>query len=81
MSPDTRSDKLVYMANQIGKGFSARPHDEAVADIADHIKKFWEKRMLAQIFAHLETGGAGLDERPKQALQILHAKSASPITN
>jgi formate dehydrogenase subunit delta len=59
------------MANQIGKGFAALPHDRAVAEIAAHIKSFWEKRMLEQIFSHLEAGGAGLDERPKQGLQRL----------
>jgi formate dehydrogenase subunit delta len=78
MSPDNQPAKLVYMANQIGRGFAARPHDEAVAEIADHIKKFWEKRMLARIFEHLAAGGAGLDERPKQALHILAAKTPVP---
>jgi formate dehydrogenase subunit delta len=64
-------DRLVYMANQIGKGFAALPHDHAVTEIAAHIKSFWEKRMLAQIFSHLDNGGAGLDDRPKQGLQRL----------
>ena len=61
-------DRLVYMANQIGKAFVLRPHQEAVDEIAAHIKAFWEKRMLTRIFAHIDAGGAGLDELPKQAL-------------
>ena len=33
MSPD----KLVYMANQIGKFFAAQGEEQAVAGIADHL--------------------------------------------
>jgi formate dehydrogenase subunit delta len=61
-------DRLVYMANQIGKAFVLRPRDEAIEEIAAHIKAFWEKRMLARVFAHIDAGGAGLDELPKQSL-------------
>jgi formate dehydrogenase subunit delta len=61
-------DRLVYMANQIGKAFILRPHQEAVGETATHIKSFWEKRMLTRMFAHLDAGGAGLDEIPRQAL-------------
>jgi formate dehydrogenase subunit delta len=64
-------DRLVSMANQIGRAFAHRPHDEAVAETAAHIHSFWEKRMLAQICAHVDAGGQGLDELPKQALQRL----------
>jgi formate dehydrogenase subunit delta len=71
MSPKNTPDKLVYMANQIGKAFALKPRAQAVADITDHFKKFWEKRMLIQIFAYLEAGGQGLDELPKQSLQNL----------
>jgi formate dehydrogenase subunit delta len=62
------------MANQIDKGFAALPHDDAVTEIAAHVNSFWEKRMLAQIFSHLEAGGAGLNERAKQALFLLEKK-------
>jgi formate dehydrogenase subunit delta len=66
-------DKLVYMANQIGKFFASQGPDQAAAGTADHIKKFWDPRMRAAIFQHLETGGAGLDPVVKVALQQLHA--------
>ena len=33
-------DRLVYMANQIGKFFEAQRADEVVPGIANHIKKF-----------------------------------------
>jgi len=35
MSPD----RLIYMANQIGKFFQILGHDKAVLGIAEHIKK------------------------------------------
>jgi len=41
MSPD----KLVYMANQIGKFFASQGTGKAPAAIAEHIQKFWEPRV------------------------------------
>ena len=66
-------DKLVYMANQIGKFFASQGREQAVAGTADHIKKFWDPRMRAAIFAHLEAGGAGLDPVVRTALESLMA--------
>jgi formate dehydrogenase subunit delta len=65
------SEKLVTMANQIGKFFASQGSDLAVAGTADHIKKFWDPRMLAAIFAHVEGGGAGLDPAVRQAIERL----------
>jgi formate dehydrogenase subunit delta len=67
MSPD----KLIYMANQIGKFFASQGPDKAVAGTADHIKRFWDPRMRKQIFAHLESGGAGLDPTVRAAIEQL----------
>jgi formate dehydrogenase subunit delta len=64
-------DRLVYMVNQIGKAFARHPREQAILDIGEQIKAVWEKRMLARIFAHIDAGGAGLDELPKQALLTL----------
>ena len=69
MSPD----KLVYMANQIGKFFVSQGHDKAVAGVAEHIAKFWDPRMRAAIFAHLDAGGAGLDPCAREAVERLRA--------
>ncbi|HEY1746569.1 MAG TPA: formate dehydrogenase subunit delta [Xanthobacteraceae bacterium] len=79
-SPDKTSDKLIYMANQIARFFESQGRDKAVAGTADHIKKFWDPRMLAQIFAHLKTGGAGLDPVARQAIEKLAAaaQTAAP---
>ena len=64
-------DKLVYMANQIGKFFTSQGHDQAVAGTLDHIKKFWDPRMREAIVAHLESGGRGLDPSVRQAIEQL----------
>ena len=64
-------DRLVYMANQIGKFFESQGHDKAVPGIADHIKKFWDPRMKRAIFAHHDAGGEGLDPEVIEALGTL----------
>lgn len=65
-------DKLVYMANQIGKFFATQGGNEA-AGIAGHIRKFWEPRMRKAIYAHLGAGGAGLDPTVRAAIAGLKA--------
>jgi formate dehydrogenase subunit delta len=67
----TSPDNLVYMANQIGTFFKSQKQDTVVPGIADHIKKFWDPRMLKTIFAHLDNGGAGLDPKVRDALKTL----------
>ena len=68
MSPD----RLVYMANQIGKFFEVQRADEVVPGISNHIKKFWDPRMRQAIFAYIDAGGDGLDPPVREA--ILHLK-------
>jgi formate dehydrogenase subunit delta len=72
MSPD----RLVYMANQIGKFFEYQREDEVVPGIAGHIKKFWDPRMRKAIFAFLDAGGEGLDPPVREALLKLKAEAA-----
>ena len=72
MSPD----RLIYMANQIGKFCQNQGHDKAVPAIAEHISKFWDPRMRSAVFAHLDTGGAGLDPNVRDAIASLKAASA-----
>ena len=64
-------DKLVYMANQIGKFFAHQGEDKAVAGVADHLEKFWDPRMRAAIVAHLDAGGNGLDPVVREAIKKL----------
>ena len=54
MNPDT----LIKMANQIGAFFEAMPdREQAVKDIASHLRRTWDPRMRMQLLATL--GGAG----------------------
>ena len=74
MSPD----KLAYMANQIGKFFAHRPHEKAVAEIADHIRKFWDPRMRRAILDALAAespagGGPKLDPTVREAILSLRS--------
>ncbi len=68
MSPD----RLVYMANQIGKFFESQPGN-AADGIATHIRKFWDPRMRKAIFAFIEAGGEGLNPPVREALEKLKA--------
>jgi formate dehydrogenase subunit delta len=68
------NDRLVYMANQIGKFFESQGHDKAVPGVAEHIRKFWDPRMRKSIFAHLDAGGAGLAPNVLEALTTLKAE-------
>jgi formate dehydrogenase subunit delta len=70
-STSQTSEKLVYMANQIGKFFASQGSDLAVAGTAEHIRKFWDPRMRAAILAYLDAGGAGLDPTVRQAIERL----------
>ena len=73
MSPD----RLAYMANQIGCFFAHQPFEKAIASTADHLKKFWDPRMRAAIFAHIEKGGAGLEPIALAAVRALKAQVES----
>lgn len=58
------NENLVRMANQIGDFFEAMPdRQQALEDIAHHVRKFWEPRMRRQILDHLDQhGGEGLSD-------------------
>jgi formate dehydrogenase subunit delta len=71
MSPD----RLIHMANQIGKFFESQGQGKAVPGIADHIRKFWDPRMRSAILAHLDAGGTGLDPDVMKAVEALKTGS------
>jgi len=66
------TEHLVEMANAIGHFFQAEG-DRAVAieGIANHMNKFWEKRMRTQIVALEKNGGTGLDELVREAIRTI----------
>ncbi|WP_424988159.1 formate dehydrogenase subunit delta [Microbulbifer sp. S227A] len=73
MSPD----KMIRMANQIATFFKTQPGQDAPAMVAAHISDFWEPRMRAQLRAHAEAGGAGLDDVVLSALR--HKANSVPF--
>jgi formate dehydrogenase subunit delta len=73
MSPD----KLVYMANQIGKFFASQGEEKAVPLIADHLVKFWDPRMRKAILDYVEAGGSGLQPIVLNAVRSLMADGVS----
>ena len=76
-------DNLIVMANRIGSFFAAQPdRDEALAGIADHVKKFWEPRMRSQILAAVgtEAGAGRLGRAPRARGVGLDQEAVSVIT-
>jgi len=73
-------DRLVMMANQIGRFFTPQRGGDAVAGIADHLEKFWDPRMKENIVAHWRAGGAGLDGPVREAVgRLKEAKREAPV--
>ena len=53
-------DKLIRMANQIGAFFEAMPdREQAVKDIASHLRRTWDPRMRRQLHACLGKADEG----------------------
>ncbi len=67
MSPE----KLARMANQIATFFRAQNQATAPAEVAKHLRLFWEPRMRDALQAHAATGGGGLDPVAAEAVRLL----------
>ncbi len=66
-------EKMVHMANQIAQFFAPYGREQAVAGIEDHLRKFWEPRMRAQITTYVAADGHGLHEFAAEAVRRLTA--------
>ena len=69
---------MIRMANQIAGFFNGSGPEVAVKDAAEHINKFWDPRMRAELFAHLDKGGEGLDPTIIKAASAVRA-AARPV--
>ncbi len=68
-------EKLVRMANDIGRLFQAEPdHQTGVDGVASHLKRFWDPRMRREIITHVKGGGAGLIDIAREAVLKLEKK-------
>ena len=60
------------MANEIAAFFAAEPDkNEAARLTANHISRFWERRMRQEIVAHNAAGGAGLSDIARAAVALI----------
>jgi formate dehydrogenase subunit delta len=76
-------DLLIKMTNEIGDffaGVEVNDPQAAARDVANHIKRYWEPRMRAQMLQYYEERqGSGLTDLGKNAVGLLYAASkASP---
>jgi formate dehydrogenase subunit delta len=64
------ANHLIKMANQIGQFFESMPdREQAKADIASHLKKFWEPRMRKTILVAIDDAQAdGLEPIVREAI-------------
>jgi formate dehydrogenase subunit delta len=67
----TTQERLVRMANQIAAEFVNQQPGEAVAATAEHIRLFWDPRMLSMIRAHVAGGVSGLSPLAAAAIAML----------
>ena len=66
--------RLVTMANDIARYFASEPDREAAIEaVADHLRKFWTPRMREQLVDYRASGGGGIDELTRHALERLSA--------
>ena len=75
-------DLLIKMANEIGEffaGVEVNDPQAAARDVANHLKRYWEPRMRAQMLKYYEERqGAGLTDLARNAVALLYAASKAP---
>jgi formate dehydrogenase subunit delta len=77
------TDNLIDMANRIGDFFDSMPdREEALAGIADHIRRFWEPRMRRALLATLDDAqdahGIAMSDFVREAL-VKHRERLMPV--
>ena len=67
-------DGLIRMANDIGAFFASEPEPaQAASGVLNHIKRFWDPRMRAQIVQYYRDGGKGFAPHVDAAIAQLAA--------
>ncbi len=68
-------DLLIKMTNEISEFFAGTADQpQAAAAVANHLRRYWEPRMRAQMLKYYEErNGAGLSELAKSGVAILYA--------
>jgi formate dehydrogenase subunit delta len=69
-----RLPKLVRMVNQVAAELEAQHPGNGAEATYDHVWHFWDPKMQADILAHADSGGAGLDAVALEAVRRLHRR-------
>ena len=70
----SREGQLVRMANDIADFFKGQgDRHGAVIGIANHLKNYWTRSMLAKLTAHVEKGATDIGELPREALHLINS--------
>ena len=72
------NERLVRMANEIARNFTAIGHERAATATADHIHSFWDRRMKAKIFQVVQQGESGLSPAAHAAVKLLLEQGPPP---
>ena len=72
---------LVRMLNQIAANVAQHPHDQAVTEIAAHLRASWAPAMRTELDSYLDGGGPGLTPLAAAAAERLHTETtrSSPV--
>ena len=68
---------VVRMANQIARNFAVHGDAKAVEATADHIRLFWDPRMLGSAFEMLDAPDCGFSPQARDAIAILAREAGS----
>ena len=74
------TDLMIKMVNEISAFFAGEDDQEQAArEVEQHLIKFWEPRMRAQLLEYFEQRqGAGLSELSIKAVELLAQAARSP---
>jgi formate dehydrogenase subunit delta len=71
------TQKLVRMANRIGKFYASMPEQEATERAASHLRLYWTPKMIREIIAFANQGHPGLNSVAARAVRALK-ETATP---
>jgi formate dehydrogenase subunit delta len=74
------TDLMVKMLNEISAFFAGEDdREQAARDIQNHVRRYWEPRMRAQLLEYFEQRkGAGLSELALKAVALLAEEAHLP---
>ena len=64
-------EKFARMADKIGDYYASQPAEQAAAGVANHIRKFWTPKMIAETLAALDAKTITLNETSARGFAVL----------